>query len=400
MSRSANTALYSRNFLLLICAVVCMSIGYATLLPVLPLWAVRGGASEFVGGTMSGLFMATTVLAQLGTPWLSRKLGYRLTLALGCLLLGAPAPLFGFITDAEPMLVLSAIRGIGFGLTTVTGSALVAELLPRHELGRGSGLQGVAVTLPQLVGLPAGVWLAENWSYPGVFWLTGIVPVLGCVPALLLPRLSGQLTPPGGGRPIAQLRALLGPWLAAFAVGLGYGAVVTFVPMSISTSVLVLLAVGSAMLLGRWASGVVADRMLAPGQQLPAGVLLGAAGLAGIALAIAASSGWLAVLAGALFGLGYGVIQNDALVVMFHRVPPYRYGLASANWNVAIDGGYGLGAVLIGAIVTGPGFVAAFGVSAGLLLAVLLPAVVVARRVRRTAAPERDDSRDVALDRA
>ncbi|MQA07028.1 MAG: MFS transporter [Pseudonocardiaceae bacterium] len=355
--------------------------GYATLLPVVPLWAVRGGASAFVGGTTTGVFMGITVLTQIAVPRLTRAVGYRWTFLLGAALIGLPAPLYALSDAAEPLLLISALRGVGFGIITVCGSALVAELLPRAELGRGSGLYGVAVGVPQLLGVPAGIWVAEAWGYPAVFWAAGVLPVLGCLPAALLPRVDGHAAPAGEvGGLLSQLRPLLGPWLVMLAAALAYGAVVTFTPMSLAVAPVALLAVGAAMLAGRWASGMVGDRMGVAGRQLPLSVLLGVSGLLAIAAAVAGDGPWLAVLGGLLFGAGYGVVQNDSLVAMFDRVPPHRYGMASAGWNIALDGGYGLGAVLIGAVVSGPGFVAAFLVTAGLVLLTLAPAWYAARR--------------------
>ena len=64
------------------------------------------------------------------------------------------------------LLAVSAGRGVGFGLVTVTSSLLIAVLLPEAERGRGSGRYGAAVGLPNIVGLPAGVWLTSS-GHPG-----------------------------------------------------------------------------------------------------------------------------------------------------------------------------------------------------------------------------------------
>lgn len=395
------SALYGKDFLLLLVATVCTFYGYAALLPVVPLWAVHGGAAEFLGGATTGLFMGTTVLTQISVPWLTCRIGYRWAFLLGAVLIGLPAPFYALSADAVPLLALSALRGVGFGILTVCGSALVAELLPRTELGRGSGMYGVAVGLPQVLGLPAGIWMAQSWGYPAVFWLAGALPVLGCLPAVLLPRVARRGGPvEAAGGMLGRLRSLFGPWLVMTVLALGYGALVTFLPMSLrSAAPVALFTVGATMLAARWASGIVGDRMGVAGRQLPLGVLTGTGGLVAITVAVAGGSGWLAVCGGVLFGIGYGVTQNDSLVVMFHRVPPHRFGFASAVWNIAVDGGYGLGAVLIGAVVSGPGFVTAFGLTSGLVLLALAPAVLAAGRERR-AHIDSGRRRDVAWDRA
>jgi len=59
------------------------------------------------------------------------------------------------------ILGLSALRGVGFGILTVTGSAAVAALVDPRRRGEAIGVYGLAVAIPNLVLLPAGPWIAE-----------------------------------------------------------------------------------------------------------------------------------------------------------------------------------------------------------------------------------------------
>src|SRR5918997_772049 len=70
--------------------VLCFS-GYALLLPVVPLWAERGGSGALGSGATTAMLMATTVATQLAVPWLLVRIGHRWVLAAGSVLLGAPA---------------------------------------------------------------------------------------------------------------------------------------------------------------------------------------------------------------------------------------------------------------------------------------------------------------------
>ena len=82
-----------------------------------------------------------------------------------------------------------------------------------------------------------------------------------------------------------------------------------------------------------------------------------------------------AVLAGvALVGAGFGVAQNATLTLMYSRVPESGYGTVSALWNIAYDGGMGLGAVGFGAVAAHTGYPAAFTLTAAAMLAAVTPA--------------------------
>jgi hypothetical protein len=56
-----------------------------------------------------------------------------------------------------------------------------------------------------------------------------------------------------------------------------------------------------------------------------------------------------------VFGLGFGVTQNVTQTVMYDRVPESAYGASSALWNLAYDGGMGLGAAGFGVLACTPG---------------------------------------------
>jgi MFS family permease len=140
--------------------------GYSLLLPVVPLWVARGGSGAFGAGASTGVFMLLTVLTQTLVPWLLRRVGHRWVLGTGLLLMGAPAPLLALSAALPFVLSLAALRGVGFGLVTVCGGALLAELVPPAEHGRASARYGLAVGVPQLVLLPVGVGIVDHLGFP------------------------------------------------------------------------------------------------------------------------------------------------------------------------------------------------------------------------------------------
>src|SRR5699024_3318844 len=151
---------------------------YTLLLPVLPLWAVTGGAGKLAAGATNGVFMLITVVTQVGMPWLLQRVDHRVALGMGTVLIGLPAPLFVLSNDLWALLGVSALGGVGFGLLAVAGSALVAEIVPVAARGRAAGLYGMAVGLPNVVFLSAGVWLSRYVGFAWVFLLAGVFPVV------------------------------------------------------------------------------------------------------------------------------------------------------------------------------------------------------------------------------
>ncbi|MPZ64175.1 MAG: MFS transporter [Pseudonocardiaceae bacterium] len=385
----ATPGLGSRSFRLMLVASFAGFGGYALLLPVVPLWASTGGAAEFGAGATTGVLMASTVATQLGVPWLLHRVGHRVVLAAGMLLLGAPSPLYAVAPDLLLLLAVSLLRGIGFGLLTVAGSALIAELVPSPELGRASSRYGLAVGLPLLVLLPAGVGVAQLVGFAPLFMLAGVLPVVSvvAVPWIRLPHRGepavDETTPAQRWRVV---RATAGPWLVMLTCSIAQGGLITFLPLAVpQPGVLVptaLLATTAGTLLGRLVAGELTDRRGMAGRLLPVGVLGAAIGMVIEMLAVGGSGplSAVAVVAGAaLVGIGFGAVQNDSLVMLFGSVGSTGYGAASAAWNIAYDTGTGVGATGLGAVAQPLGFEAAFGVSAT-LLALILPSVLVTHR--------------------
>jgi len=352
--------------------VLCFS-GYAVLLPVVPLWAERGGSGALGSGATTAALMAATVGTQLAVPWLLVRVGHRWVLAVGSALLGVPTPFLAISPDLGLVLALSALRGIGFGLATVAGSALVAELVPREQHGRAAGRYGLAVGLPQLVLLAAGVAVVERFGFTAVFVAAGIAPMLGAllVPAIRMSR--APVIPAAGPLPRPAARSVLAPVLAMVTCSIAQGGVITFLPLAVPGAGLLvagaLLATAAGALIGRLVAGELVDRRGWGGRLLVPGMLLTAAGLAAEVTALVTGVGALVVLGAAVVGFGFGMVQNDALTVLFAAFGSTGYGAASAIWNIAYDAGTGVGALGLGAVAEPFGYSAAFGVAAVLLLA-------------------------------
>lgn len=373
--------------------------GYAVLLPVTPLWAVHGGADVGQAGLVNGTLLLVTVLTQVLVPTALRRAGWGPVLVTGLLLLGAPPLLLALTDELAPVLALSAVRGIGFGILTVTGVSAVAALVDPRRRGEAIGAYGLAVALPNVVLLPLGPWLAEEVGFAPVL-LAGAVPLLGIPAALRVAAVlhqdeaeahSGGATRHEDPATFRSVYApLLPPMLLLLWVTLAGGAVITFAPQMIEDPLLVaagLFAMGVVGAVSRWRVGALADRFGA--RRFIAPVLVSTAlGVALVAWSIGGPGAdssivrVLTLLVGTLLlGLGYGALQNLTLVVSLAAVGRRHQHQASAVWNVGFDLGTGIGSVAVGAIAVQASFSAAMWVVAGLAVLVL-PLVAAVRETR------------------
>src|SRR6202041_2583060 len=145
------------------------------LLSAMPMLAAAAGASSSGAGLITGSLLLGTVAAGAVAAVAIGRFGYRVVLAAGAVLLGAPALAMLTREPQAVMLGVSVVRGLGFGLCGVATGALTATLLPPGRRGEGLGLLGVVSGVPAVVALPAGVWLAGHHLGAAAAGITGAV---------------------------------------------------------------------------------------------------------------------------------------------------------------------------------------------------------------------------------
>jgi MFS family permease len=358
------------------------------LLSVTPMFAAASGASGAGAGLVTGLPMLASVLAEGAAPALMARIGGRGLLAAGALLLGVPALGLLWSGSLGALLAVGLIRGLGFGFSVVVTGALVARLVPADRRGEGTGLAGLVSCVPAVLALPSGVWLAQHYGY-GLVTMAAAVSALA--PLAVLAGLPGRtrragrngLSAPAQDAHQLTLRdglrqpALRRPSLIFAGTTVSAGVVVAFLPLaggaSGQSAAAGLFAQAVTAALSRWWGGRRGDRHGHASLLVP-GLLLSVAGMALIAAAGFISTGaWLPITAMAIFGTGFGIVQNASFAMMIDRVPASGYGAASALWNLAYDAGYGAGPAVLGLLAAQAGYGAAFAATVVIMLAAVRP---------------------------
>jgi len=386
--------LVSRPLALVFLSSAATLTSFYLLLSVTPMFAAASGASGAGAGLVTGLPMLASVLAEGAAPAAVARLGGRGVLAAGALLLGVPALGLLWSGSLGALLAVGLIRGLGFGFSVVVTGALVAELVPADRRGEGTGLAGLVSCGPAVLALPSGVWLAQHCGY-GLVTLAATATALA--PLAVLAGLPGRtrrtgsdrhpaappaLAPVQDGAPLTLRDGLRQPALRRTslifaATTVSAGVVVAFLPLAGGaagrSAAAGLFAQAVTAALGRWWGGRLGDRHGHASLLVP-GLLLSAAGLALVSTAGLTSTGaWLPVTAMAIFGAGFGIIQNATFAMMIDRVPASGYGAASALWNLAYDAGYGAGPAVLGLLAARAGYGAAFAATVVIVLGAVRP---------------------------
>ncbi len=179
MGGAPRPPIMTRPLLLVFVASFGAMTGFYLLLSVVPLYAESVGAGGVGAGLVTGALMAATVAGELAVPRLLARFGYRVLLAAGLVLLGAPALALPASATMAAILLVTLVRGLGFAICVVVGGALVATLVPPERRGEGLGLFGIVVGVPGVAALPLGVWLVGWTGYPPVFVAGAVAALAG-----------------------------------------------------------------------------------------------------------------------------------------------------------------------------------------------------------------------------
>lgn len=397
MSRPVETAgapeqeaLLTRPVILLTLTAFAALFGFQLLLSVVPLYADEAGGGNSGAGLATAAFMLSTVLTQIQMPRILGRYGYRKALAGGLLFLGVPALFYVYTQTLLPILAVTLVRGVGFGIVTVAFAALIVELAPAGRRGEALGLLGVAITLPTIFCNALGLWMVGRFGFEVVFVLGGITPLLGLgmIPGVRSAALSGKAGVEGGAGFFAGLgRAPLRRIFLLFATTtMAAGVIITFLPLAVPGSGVfsaasALLVVGVTSTASRWWAGRFGDRR-DPRLLLAPGLLACTLGMAGLP-----HGGVILMIGAGLFGIGFGLLQNSTLILMMERVSKSEYGLGSTLWNAAFDAGTGIGAFLFGFVISVVGYSLAFFICSGLVASALVLVFL-----DRTSAEDRESS--------
>ena len=162
-------------------------VGFGIVIPVLPLYAERFGASPLTIGLLLGVYSAVQFVCAPLLGRISDRVGRRPVLLVSLLGTAAGFMLMGW-ADALWLLFVARIIDGATGGNLSTAMAYIADITPPEQRSRGMGLIGAAFGLGFIVG-PALGGVMSQISLAAPFWTAAALTVANAVAlALFLPE--------------------------------------------------------------------------------------------------------------------------------------------------------------------------------------------------------------------
>ena len=366
---TAPRRLATREFLRLWAGAFPFFLSFYLLLPTIPLYAGALGIPESEIGLIVGFFALSSMTVRPWAGWAADRYGRLPLLVAGTLLFLASSLLYGWSRSVGALLAVRVVHGAGMGLYPTAATAVVADIAPPERRGEAMGFFGAAGNLALALGPVVGVWLMEQLGFPSLFAASAAAAALALALTLSLKETAPERRRVAFGLASVLSPAALFPSAILFCLMATYGVLMAFLPLYVraidaGNPGIFFLVFASVVAAVRGYAGRLSDR-LGRAPVSAAGMVL--AGLATAALALRGGPLTL-VLAGTLYGIGFGAAQPSLMAWTVDLVPPVERGKAMGTFFTAFELGIGAGAIGFGLVLGRAGFPSTFLAAGALAL--------------------------------
>lgn len=380
--------LWNRSFIFLLMANALFFMTFEMLVPTLPLFVdyIGGQASQI--GIVSGIFVVSAILIRPFTSVLVTRFNKKYLLLVGLLVCGIATSAY-YLTDVIWQLIcIRVLHGLGFGLVTTYFTTLAIDYIPPHRLGEGVGYFGVGETIMMSVGPMIGILLLELFDFDYFFYAVSFIILLAIVLALFV-----RYRPKKSEQEIVKVQFKFFDKRLSFQctlgclIGIAAGTIISFIPLfaierSFEQVGLFFFSVAMAGLVVRFFSGKIYDRFGPLPVLIPSGVFA----ILGFILILIATNETLFLIAGFIYGVGFGAIFPAIQTWAVQLVNQTEHETAVSSFFNSFDVGLGAGSILLGVIAQAAGsYQIIYYVAIGTYLLFMLSILVSAKR--RTSNP-------------
>ena len=368
-----------------------VALGFGIVAPAIPLFARSFGVGTAAVGLAVSAFAFFRFVSAFGGGSLVERLGERVVLATGLVVVAVTTGVAGLATSFPVFLVLRAAGGVGSAMFTVAALALLLRVAPPSHRGRAAATYQSGFILGGIAGPAAGGLLTTLSPRLPFFLYAASLLVAGAVAMVLLRVPADGAAAPAADTPPAAplpLRSALRSraYVAALVVNLGVGWVLfgvrnSLVPLYVTEELgrsaawagAGLLAGSAAQALALLRSGRLADTW----GRRPSLLLGTATGTAALALLVLPPATGVFLLSMATYGLAAALLASVPAALV-GDVSPARGGRAVAVFQMSADLGAVAGPLVAGWLTDVASYQVAFAastavVAAGLAAALLLP---------------------------
>ncbi|HZG70346.1 MAG TPA: MFS transporter [Chondromyces sp.] len=352
--------LWTKSFILLIVGNLFVFMAFQMLIPTLPPYFQSIGASGLEVGLVTALFSLGAVLVRPFVGYLLEFKARKMMVIVSTVVLLIITLFYPLTSIVFVLLALRFVHGLAWGWSTTVNGTAAVDVVPNSRIGEGMGYYGLAITVGMIIAPSLGIFLYQRTPFSVLITVSAVFGVL----ALVLLAFISDRTPKNvlltkredvafsfKGSLIEKTSWY--PAFVTFVATFGYGTIVTFIIIfseerKLDQIFLFYLFNAIVATLVRPITGKYFD------QHGPKVLVAVCSIFTFVAMWILsfAYSNPLIIIAGILFGAGYGSLIPTLQAWVLSMTPPQRRGVANGMFYSAIDLGIGLSGLVFGVIAS------------------------------------------------
>ncbi|WP_430789973.1 MFS transporter [Virgibacillus flavescens] len=363
--------IWTRDFVLICMANFFIFLGFQMTLPTIPLFVKELGGSDQLIGLITGIF---TFSALLFRPYAGhaleskgRKFVYMFGLAVFVLSVGT----YAFVASIFFLFIMRMVQGIGWGFSTTATGTIATDLIPPKRRGEGMGYFGLSGNLALAFGPSLGLTLVGIISFKELFL---ICAALGFVSFLLSSKIRYKQVEKSPNKSVTIKfdifeKTAIQPSLLLFFITVTFGGIASFLPLYAAEKGIAgiesyFLMFAIFLMISRSFAGKIYDTKGHIYVFLPGTLLI----FSSMLLLSWLPSTMVMLIAGGMYGLGFGSVQPALQAWAVDKAADNRKGMANATFFSFFDLGVGVGAITFGQLAFMYDYSVIYTTSAGSVL--------------------------------
>src|SRR5699024_707438 len=271
----------------------------------------------------------------------------------GLLLFVVSVGTFGILTSMGRLLIMRVIQGVGWGFSTTASGTIGTDLIPPKRRGEGMGYYGLSGNLALAFGPALGLALVGVISFQSLFLLSAVLGLIALLLAMNIKYKKVAESP--DVTKVARFdvieKTAVNPSIILLFITATFGGIALFlslhaVEQNVAGIEFYFIVYAAFLMLSHVFAGKIYDKK-GDLYVIPPGILL-------VFTAMILLS-WLPnttvlIIAGALYGFGFGMVQPALQAWAVDKAANNRKGMANATFFSSFDLGVGVGAIVFGQI--------------------------------------------------
>jgi len=357
--------LYTKDFLILAFVNFFVALNFYLLMIVMSVFAMdKFDSPPSQAGLAASIFVIGALFARLFSGNLIERIGRKKMLFSGLILCLGMTLLYFNIKSIWSLLAVRFLHGAAFGIASTALGTIVTNIVPKERRGEGIGNYMLSITLATAIGPFLGIFINQHGTYQTIFIACAIFASISLGAAFFLSVPEIKLTKEYL-KEIKEfkLNNFFEPKVIPISIVcalfyFSFSSIISFLSAYAKDIDLVdaasffFLVFATVILFSRPFTCRLFDSRGENFTMYPAMLIF----MIGLIFLSQAQHGYTLLLAGALTGLGFGIVQASGQAISVKLTPRHRLGLANSTLYIFIDLGTGFGPFILGLFIPYTGY--------------------------------------------